>query len=148
MAESSGIVSKRLARTLAVQFMYQMQVTNTQSFSDAEIDDFISTYASAEMNAKFFRRLIADFQKDAHLDEVIEAVLEDGKAISNSSPVEICIIKTALTEMTFEKTDMPVIINEYVEIAKDFLDAKVVKFINALLDKISRKVERKCPKQA
>lgn len=128
--------------------MYHIEMTNTNSFSDLELNDFVNTYADGELDHKFFRKLIADFQKDANLDEIIEAALEDGKAISNSPVVEICIIKTALIEMIFEKTDIPVIINEYLEIAKDFLDDKGVKFINALLDKISRKVERKCPKLA
>ncbi len=144
VTKSLGVLSKRLARTLAVQFMYQMQMKNVQSVSDIEIDDFIKTYANDDVNTKFFRKLVANLQKDTHLDEMIEDALEKDKTISNSPPVEICIIKTALTEMIFEKTDIPVIINEYVEIAKDFLDEKVAKFINALLDKISKKVTRKC----
>ncbi len=128
--------------------MYHMQITNTRSFSDLELSDFVNTYADSKLDHKFFRKLAADFQKDANLNEIIESVLEDGKTISNSPVVEICIIKTALIEMIFEKTDIPVIINEYVEIAKDFLDDKAIKFINALLDKISKKVERQCPKLA
>lgn len=148
MAKSLGVFSKRLARTLAVQFMYQLQMKDIQSVSDIEVDDFINTYANDNVNTKFFKKLVANFQKCTHLDEMIESVLEDGKTVLNSPPVEICIIKTALTEMIFEKTDIPVIINEYVEIAKDFLDEKSAKFINALLDKISKKVERKCLKEA
>ncbi len=148
MAKSLGVFSKRLARTLAVQFMYQLQMKDIQSVSDIEVDDFINTYANDNVNTKFFKKLVANFQKCTHLDEMIENVLEDGKTVLNSPPVEICIIKTALTEMIFEKTDIPVIINEYVEIAKDFLDEKSAKFINALLDKISKKVERKCLKEA
>lgn len=148
MAKSLGVFSKRLARTLAVQFMYQMQMKDVQSVSDVEIEDFIETYANDDVNTKFFKRLVDNFQKDTNLDEIIEDALEDDKTVSNSPPVEICIIKTALTEMIFEKTDIPVVINEYVEIAKDFLDEKVAKFINALLDKISKKVERKCLEQA
>ena len=148
MAKSLGVFSKRLARTLAVQFMYQMQMKDVQSVSDVEIEDFIETYANDGVNTKFFKKLVDNFQKDTNLDDMIEDALEDDKTVSNSPPVEICIIKTALTEMIFEKTDIPVVINEYVEIAKDFLDEKVAKFINALLDKISKKVERKCLEQA
>ena len=148
VAKSLGIFSKRLARTLAVQFMYQMRMNGIQSVSDIELDDFINTYANDDVNTKFFKKIVANFQKDTRLDEIIEDALEEGKTISNSPPVEVCILKTALTEMIFEKTDIPVIINEYVEIAKDFLDEKVAKFINALLDKISKKVERKCLAQA
>ena len=105
MAKSLGVFSKRLARTLAVQFMYQLQMKDIQSVSDIEVDDFINTYANDNVNTKFFKKLVANFQKCTHLDEMIENVLEDGKTVLNSPPVEICIIKTALTEMIFEKTD-------------------------------------------
>ena len=121
---------------------------DVQSVSDVEIEDFIETYANDGVNTKFFNLLVDNFQKDMNLDDMIEDALEDDKTVSNSPPVEICIIKTALTEMIFEKTDIPVIINEYVEIAKDFLDEKVAKFINALLDKISKKVKKRCLEQA
>ena len=144
MSGSTGIISKTMARFIAVQFMYKIHMTGDTAFSPSDVDEFVNTYAPKETNVKFFKRLVSNFSKDANLDEIIEISLGNSALISNAQPVEICIIKTALVEMIFEKTDIPVIINEYVEIAKDFLDAKSVKFINAVLDKIAQKVERKC----
>jgi transcription termination factor NusB len=53
-------------------------------------------------------------------------------------------MKVAVIEMLFEKTDIPVIINEYVEITKEFVGNNVAGFVNALLDKISSQIKRKC----
>jgi transcription termination factor NusB len=58
------------------------------------------------------------------------------------SGVTKSILKVGIVEMIFEKTAIPVIIDEYVEIAKNFVDEKGVKFVNAILDKLSRQVER------
>ena len=147
MSSSTGIISKTMARFVAVQFMYKIHMTGDTAFSPSDVDEFVNTYAPKETNVKFFKRLVSNvsnFSKDANLDEIIETSLGNNALISNAQPVEICIIKTALVEMIYEKTDIPVIINEYVEIAKDFVDEKSVKFINAVLDKIAQKVERKC----
>ena len=144
MSGSTGIISKTMARFVAVQFMYKIHMTGDAAFSPNDVDEFVNTYAPKETNVKFFKRLVSNFSKDANLDEIIEISLGNNALISNAQPVEICIIKTALVEMIFEKTDIPVIINEYVEIAKGFVDEKSVKFINAVLDKIAQKVERKC----
>ena len=148
MSESSKVTPKRVSRVAAVQFMYEMKMMELDSPSEERIQDFVNTYIDQKMSFGFFRKLVNDFQKEADFDGIIEETLEEGRTISNSPPVEICIIKTALAEMIFENTDIPVIINEYVEIAKDFLDQKAAKFINALLDKISKKVERQCLNQA
>ncbi len=149
MSQSSGVISKRNARIAAVQFMYHLQVIGGDSFSDIDLAEFVNTYVRDKVDMKFLKKLVASFfQKEVSLDKIIEEALENGKAVSNSPLVESCIIKTALTEMIFEKTDIPIIINEYVEIAKDFLDISGAKFVNALLDKISKKVERRCQKKA
>ena len=144
MVKSLTLMPKRTARIAAVQFLYQMQMTDAKTTSAEKIDEFVKTYVSDKIDIKFFKKIVADFQKSTNLEEVISSTLGNGKDLSNFPPVEICIIRSALTEMIFEKTDIPVIIDEYVEIAKDFVDIKFAKFINALLDKISKKIERKC----
>ncbi len=148
VSQTSNAMPKRVARVAAVQFMYEMEMGDKKTPSDKDLEEFVETYVEERINFSFFKKLIDDLQKDADFAGIVNNVLEDGKTISNSPPVEICIIKTALAEMIFEKTDIPVIINEYVEIAKDFLDQKAAKFINALLDKISKTVERRCQTKA
>lgn len=147
MSEFSNLMPKRIARVAAVQFVYKMSMTGVLSPSETEIQEFIEAYVERRMNQKLFMKLIDDVRQGGEFDDLLDSVLDDGRTISNSPPVEVCIIKVALAEMVYEKTDIPVIINEYVDIAKAFLDKKAAKFINALLDKASKKVNRKCQVQ-
>ena len=81
-------------------------------------------------------------------DEIIQKGLMAGKSLYGLSIINKSILKTAVYEIVFEKTDIPVIINEYVEISKLFSDLSSAKFINAILDKISKQVERRCLQKA
>lgn len=148
VSQFGSIKAKRVARVATVQFMYEMQMTGKVVASEEDINRFLEVYINEKINLKFFRKLVSDIQEATDLDQIIMSALENDKAISNSPPVEICIIKVALAEMIFENTDIPVIINEYVDISKDFLDQKSSKFINALLDKISKTVRRPCQSEA
>ena len=150
VSQSQKVMPKRISRMAAVQFMYQSEITG-QNSAEA-VHDFINAYISNEedysgINLNFFKRLVSDFQEEVDFNSIINESLDDGKSLSNASTVGKCIIKVAIIEMIFEKTDVPVIINEYVEIAKEFLDKNAIKFINALLDKVSKQVERKCQKE-
>lgn len=151
VSQPQKLMPKRISRMAAVQFMYHSEITGQ---NEAEhIQNFINAYVNRDesysgINLKFFKKLVGNFQEEVDFNSMINDSLEDGKSLSNASTVGNCIIKASIMEMIFEKTDIPVIINEYVEIAKEFLDRKAIKFINALLDKVSKRVERKCQKEA
>jgi N utilization substance protein B len=113
-----------------------------------QLDRFITHYIDeseefADMNVPFFRKLAANFAESLDAVEIIRASLTNGKDISNAPAINISLMKAAIFETVFEVTDIPVIINEYIEIAKDFTDTKSVRFINAILDKVSKRIERK-----
>jgi N utilization substance protein B len=141
------MIGKSLARYAAVQFIYQIDVLGDSS--QLSLDRFVELYIKPEeqfksLNLRFFYKLVTHFFDQVDFGEIIQENLGDGKSIENAPLINISIIKVAISEMIFEKTAVPVIINEYIEIAKKFSDTKSVKFINALLDKISKKIERKC----
>lgn len=144
--DARGIGAKRRARLAAVQFMYQCEVTGGCTPDAAK--DFTETYVDRETDVRFLKKLFANFQKDVDLDAVVLNALAEKQNFTNVSLVEKCIVKVATAEMIFEKTDIPVVINEYIEIAKAFVDKNATKFVNALLDKISKSIERRCPKEA
>ncbi|MDR1391538.1 MAG: transcription antitermination factor NusB [Holosporales bacterium] len=138
------IISKHISRFAVVQTLYQMEIVGT-SFPDT-IDNFVEHYIKKEpeytnISLKFFKKLIDNFQKNTDFDKLIDGSLKEGKNLSNIPIIGYCTIKAAVFEMLFENTDTPVIINEYIEIAKKFLDKSMVRFINALLDKISKQIE-------
>lgn len=143
---SHKVISKHISRFAAVQFAYQLELTNADPLEAMEnflsLDTLKEDYKDIKIN--FFKQLVLKLNDSKTLDEQIEKSLRSGKTLKHLSVMELCILRVALIEMIYEKTDLPVIINEYVEIAKTFLDNSSIKFINALLDNISKNVERKC----
>lgn len=140
------VVSKHISRLTAIQFAYQLEITHENLLESAEkflSSDIFKEEDYKEIKISFFKRLISNLN-DETLSEQIEKSLKSGKNLIHLSIIELCILKIALIEMIYEKTDIPVIINEYIEIAKLFLDSNSIKFINALLDNLSKNVERKC----
>lgn len=139
------VISKYNSRLAAVQFAYQLRLTNENIQESIEkflsFELFKKEYKEIKIN--FFKKLVLNLE-DKTLDQQIEKSLKSGKNLMHLSIIELCILKIALIEMIYEKTDLPIIINEYVEIAKEFLDNSSIKFINALLDNLSKNVERKC----
>lgn len=143
-------LSKHTSRMAAVQIMYQSEV------SDSDLDkintNFLTHYISKDeaykdINLSFYKRLVSHFPDSDSFDEIINKNLQSDKAIKSYNCMSKSIIKVAMIEMIFENTDMPIIINEFIEIARYFLDEKGVKFVNAILDTISKQVERKCQKK-
>ncbi|MDR0942182.1 MAG: transcription antitermination protein NusB [Holosporales bacterium] len=146
------ILSKRLSRVAAVQIMYQINATSSVDIQKI-INNFIEHYVKQNpdcqgINYKFLESLVGRFSESLNLDEIINNNLEYDKSLSNAPIIGVSIIKVAIIEMIFEKTDIPVIINEYIEIAKSFVDYNFVHFINAILEKISKRIERKCQAKA
>lgn len=139
------VISKYNSRSAAVQFAYQLKLTNENI--QESVEKFLSSELFKEdykeIKTNFFKKLVLNLE-DKTLDQQIEKSLKSGKNLTHLSIIELCILKIALIEMIYEKTDLPVIINEYVEISKEFLDNSSIKFINALLDNLSKNVERKC----
>ncbi|MDR0640385.1 MAG: transcription antitermination factor NusB [Holosporales bacterium] len=143
-------MARHLARVAAVQVMYQRDVTGAAL--DFIVSNFVEQYAYEEraykkMHKSFFKRLISKMDTDINFDEIIANSLDSDNNMNSAPLIMKSIIKVGIIELLFEKTDIPVIINEYVEIAKEFVGGGGVKFVNAILDKISRQMERKCQTQ-
>ena len=131
----------------AVQVMYQKDMTDTDL--DKIISNFIIHYINEEesyddINLSFFKKLTSRFSDDIDFEGMINQNLQSDKTMGQTAYIAKSIIKVAVIEMMFENTDLPIIMNEYIEISKCFVDEKSVKFINAILDKISKQVVRTC----
>lgn len=143
---SGDLASKRMARMAAVQVMYWNDIAGEVVFPDC-IDDFIWHFIRNEqeyegINLRFFRRLVGRFGNGMNFEELLNKSMENDKGIHNLPVISLSIMKVAAIEMVFEKTDIPIIINEYIEISKSFVDRGSAKLINALLDRILKLVER------
>ena len=144
-------LSKHTSRLAAVQVMYQLDMT--EGDLEKVISDFLIHYVNKEeeyhdINLSFFKKLTNHFVGREELNELINKNLQASKVLNLPSSITRSILKVAIIEMLHENTDIPIIINEFVNISKYFVDNKNVKFINAILDAISKQVERQCKVKA
>ncbi|GIP48484.1 hypothetical protein D3C76_185430 [compost metagenome] len=144
-------MKRRLAREIAVQSMYQMEMNEVdaneavtmllteameENESEVELSDIDATRA-------FVLELINGTwsRKDA-----IDALLEDylkGWQISRLSKVDRQVLRLATYEMIF-RDDVPgkVAVNEAIELAKHFGTAESGKFVNGVLGKMIQDVDQ------
>lgn len=78
-------------------------------------------------------------QKD--LDKIIEGKLSKNWKLERLLPIKRSILRLAIFEISFKPDiPVPVIINEYIEIAKTLLLPHEVGFINGILDALGKEI--------
>jgi N utilization substance protein B len=138
LTRERGIQARHLARELLVKALYQWQLAGhsvpeiARQFSEQE--DF------ARCDREFFRELLAQVVDDAAaLDALIARQATRG--LDQLDAVGRAILLLGLAELKFRR-DVPskVVINEGVELAKRYGVTDSYKFVNAMLDKMSREL--------
>ena len=93
-----------------------------------------------------FKKFIKDvvngtIERDDVIDDEITNHLKDDLKISNLDKVFQVIIKSAIYELMYKpKISSKIIIKEYLNASNFFIDLSQTKYLNALLDKISKKL--------
>ncbi|WP_428073373.1 transcription antitermination factor NusB [Candidatus Avelusimicrobium aviculae] len=134
--------NRRTARENALQSLYY-----ADSLKELDIDDVLDY-------AQDYRKELADcypFCEDlvkgtlSHLPQIDKMVSAYAKnwTVARMSAVDRSILRMATYEMVFspEKTPVPAIIDEAIELAKKYSTENSSKFINGLLDQLKK--ERK-----
>ncbi len=145
---SSAIAMKSAARLMAVQAVYQ-------SFTDDKdmrliAEEYLHFRAGMEVEGERLvepdRELFSSIlrgvsERRAELGELIEAnhKREPGKA-TLELVLQSILLCGAYELMANLKTDIPVIINDYVEVTRAFYEGKESGLINAILDSISKTI--------
>jgi len=124
------------ARALAMQALYQWQQTG-QNLSEI-CEQFIQREDGKTFTSSFFRSLMHGVP--THLKEVdalLAPVLD--RSIESLDQVERAIVRLGTYEFVHH-LDVPyrVVINEWVEIAKDYGSDQGHKFVNGVLDKVAK----------
>ncbi|MGO9545331.1 MAG: transcription antitermination factor NusB [Rhodomicrobium sp.] len=139
-----SLPARTRARLAAVQALYQMDLTQ-RDLSEV-LDEFVShrfetveIYSGADRS--FFRDIASGVaQGQAQIDAEIAAHLAEGWRLSRIDSILRAILRSGVYEL-LEKADVPAraIVNEYVEIARDFFGGEEPAVVNGLLDKVARK---------
>jgi len=145
-------VSRRKSRILAFQALYFWDVSKSSlddilNFSwlqkDSDIEAGVEAAEPTETakEEQTFASLIIAGTVD-HVDEIdkiIETHLASNWSLDRINRVALAILRTSAYEIIYQKgTDSKVIIDEAVNIAKDYGSDDSYKFINAVLDKIGK----------
>ena len=93
-------------------------------------------HENLEMDNKFVRDVVNGvLENRENIDKVITKYL-DNWDLDRLGKTDRAILRLSTYEMLYYSTPKIVVINEAVELAKKYSDDKVVKLINAVLDKI------------
>ena len=114
------------------------------------IQKLYSKYYNNEVDLNFpkhrFKKFIKDvvngtIERDDVIHEEITNHLNEDLKISNLDKVFQVIIKSAIFELMYKpKISSKIIIKEYLNASNFFIDLSLTKYLNALLDKISKKL--------
>ena len=122
---------QRNPRVIIIQKLYGKLYNNEEniSFPKHRFKKFIKDI----VNGTIEREELINAEIDNHLNQDLK--------IKNMDKVFQIIIKSAIFELLYKpNTSIKIIINEYLKASNFFIDDSQTKYLNALLDKISKKI--------
>ncbi|MCP5180625.1 MAG: transcription antitermination factor NusB [Pseudomonadales bacterium] len=134
----TSIWARKQARRALVQAVYRWQL-NGANASDIQ-KEFLEDGSLKNADVVFFgdalRRVIG---RSDLLDEQFKELLD--RELDDLDPVELGILRLGTDEL-LHRPDVPyrVVIDEYVELAKVFGAEESFKYVNGVLDKLSRRL--------
>jgi transcription antitermination protein NusB len=128
---------RRRGREYALQMLYAMDLT---SYAPDEVFAGFNAIQDLNRDAFYYARRLVDGVY-GHLDE-IDAVLArfaEHWKIHRMAAVDRNLLRLAIYELIYLKDiPFPIIINEALEIVKEFSDQEGTQFVNGILDAASR----------
>ena len=129
-------MKRTAARELAFQLIYSLEV---QKIDAEERKEGLALFLeNNEIEEKQVIQYITDAvegitKNEDEIAELIASNLKEGWELSRVSKINIAILKLAVYEMVFQKLPYKVVINEGVELAKNYGDDDSKAFVNGIL---------------
>ena len=146
MTASFDHVERSAARLAALQALYQLEITGNAP--DDVIEEFIEHRFSPSADTvvpkhdeAFFSDLVHGVLKhQVEIDRSIAKSLAQGWTLARIDSTLRALLRAASYELVARR-DVPakVVIDEYVELARDFFDGDEPGFVNAVLDRLAHR---------
>ena len=129
---------RHLARIVVLQTIYATE--HAEQDLDEAFDSIANKEGLKEVNRKFALELLHEvIKKNDWADEQISSLAENWK-LERIAFIDKVIMRMAMTELTvFIDVPVKVVLNEAIELAKDYSTLKSSKFINGILDNFVKK---------
>lgn len=154
MTENTSKLPLTNARLLAVQTLFAQAVSGEswdKVISQALLgeiggqvlteDTEHETYVTLEAaDSGLFTRIVQAYRDNAAaIDEAIKSSLSEKIAFDRLELTFLCILRAGMAEFYADPTTpAPILINEYVDMARSFYDGPEIKIANGLLDRFSK----------
>jgi N utilization substance protein B len=146
--EGRRLTARSAARMAAVQALYQMEIAGTAI--DVVVDQFRDhRFQSADpeegvgpADAEFFADTVRGVvRRQREIDPLIDRHLAAGWRLERIDSILRAILRAGTFELLV-RSDVParVVINEYIDLAHDFLEGEEPKVVNGLLDRVTRQL--------
>ena len=138
--------AKKNSRKIAVQAVFQFFFSNDEitkileEFCNYRIKEHQNNYKKYDI-AFLNEIVIGVFKNKKKITQLIEENSSKEWPVQRLDPTMQAIISLAIYEFSFcKKTPFKVIINEYVSIARMYLDNNNTGFVNGILDSLAKKI--------
>ena len=136
------MASRRNIRRLAMQLLYQMDVTDTPDAGAivVELDDDIEDQPDGSEVREAAVQLAAAAWSDREAADTTASSVAPRWPTHRQPPVDRAIIRLAWHEMASGRAPLKVAINEAIELAKCYGGAESGAFVNGVLDRMARRL--------
>jgi len=135
-------LSRRDVRSLVFHFLYAAEAFNYEESLQSIIDSFNRGYdLNVPLDGELFKVVNAIINSREELTKIYEPLLANWR----SERVSICtklILLFAIWELKYTETDTRIIINEAIELAKCFAEEDAYRFVNGILDPVSKDLRK------
>lgn len=128
---------RHLSRQAALQALTSLLL---QGDEEEKVIDYVhKEFAERLTDISFLQELVHGVRKyQKEIDIILENFAPEWP-VEKLDPVERSVLEIGIFELVYTQTPAPVIINEAVDLAKEFGDDTAGKFINGVLSSVARK---------
>jgi N utilization substance protein B len=135
-------LSRREVRSLVFHFLYAAEAFNYEESLQSIIDSFNRGFElDIPLDGELFTIVNDIINKRKDLEKDYEPYLANWR----SERISVCtklILLFAVWELRYTETDTRIIINEAIELAKCFAEEDAYRFVNGILDPVSKELRK------